>query len=154
MARLQAGDVAGWLLKSTRPPAEIDPGWAPGEQRELTRCVRRSYRLDLLVPGAPVVLWVSGRVLPGIHAVGTVTGPVRPGGGDDAGPGDDRPALPVRLTRLAAPVERGELLHDRGFRDAEVLRMPAGSNPSWLSGAQLAVVLERAGHPVLGRWTA
>lgn len=147
-ARLRAGDVAGWLLKSTRPPDVIDPGWAPGGQRDLTRCVRRSYRLDLVVPGQAVVLWVSGRVLPGVHALGTVTGPVRPGDGPD----DDQPVLPVRLTRLAAPVERGELLHDPRFRDAEVLRMPAGSNPSWLTAAQLGVVLERAALAGLGRW--
>lgn len=146
-ARLRAGDVAGWLLKSAVPPAVIDPGWAPGEQRELTRCVRRSYRLDLVVPGRPVVLWVSGRVQPGVHAVGTVTGPVRPGDGPDG-----EPLLPVRLTRLETPVERAELLHDPLFRDAEVLRMPAGSNPSWLTGAQLAVVRERAAPGGLGPW--
>jgi hypothetical protein len=143
------GDVAGWLIKSTRAPAEIDPGWAPGAERELTRCVRRSYRLDLVSPGQPVVLWVSGRVAPGVHAVGTVTGPPRePDDCDD----DDRPVLPVRLTRLEAPVERGELLHDPDFRDAEVLRMPAGSNPSWLTADQLGTVLGRAGLPVLGPW--
>ena len=62
MARLEPSDVAGWLLKSTRAPAEIEPGWAPGEERELTRCVRRSYRLELVSPGQPVLLWVSGRV--------------------------------------------------------------------------------------------
>jgi hypothetical protein len=151
VARLQAGDVAGWLIKSTRAPAEIAPGWAPGKDRELTRCVRRSYRLGLISPGQPVVLWVSGRVAPGVHAVGTVTGP--PQEPVDVGPGDDdRPALPVRLTRLDGPVERAELLHDPRFRDAEVLRMPAGSNPSWLTAEQLATVLERAGMPVLGRW--
>lgn len=151
MARLQAGDVAGWLIKSSRAPAEIAPDWAPGEQRELTRCVRRSYRLELVAPGQPVVLWVSGRAAPGVHAVGTVTGPPREP--LDAGPGDDdRPALPVRLTRLDEPVDRADLLHDPRFRDAEVLRMPAGSNPSWLTAAQLATVLERAGRPVLGRW--
>ena len=55
MAQLQPSDVAGWLLKSTRAPAEIDPGWAPGEERELTRCVRRSYRLELVSPGQPLV---------------------------------------------------------------------------------------------------
>ncbi|WP_091769712.1 hypothetical protein [Blastococcus aurantiacus] len=139
---------AAWLLKSTRPPTEIDPGWAPGEERELTRCVRRSYRLDLIAPGQPVLLWVSGRVLPGVHAVGTVTGALR----EDTG-GDDGPALPVRLTRLPDPVERGELLADPHFRTAEVLRMPAGSNPSWLSAAQLEAVLARAGLQRLGRWT-
>ena len=146
MARLQPSDVAGWLLKSTRAPAEIDPGWAPGEERELTRCVRRSYRLELVSPGQPVLLWVSGRVQPGVHAVGTVSGPVRP---DD---GDDGPVLPVRLTSLPDPVDRGELLADPGFRTAEVLRMPAGSNPSWLSAAQLRAVLARAGLHRLGRW--
>ena len=30
MARLQAGDVAGWLIKSTRAPAEIDAGLGAG----------------------------------------------------------------------------------------------------------------------------
>ena len=47
---------------------------------------------------------------------------------------------------------RADLLHDPRFRDAEVLRMPAGSNPSWLTATQLAAVLERAGLPVLGPW--
>ena len=148
MARLQPSDVAGWLLKSTRAPAEIDPGWAPGEERELTRCVRRSYRLDLVAPGQPVLLWVSGRVLPGVHAVGRVCGPVR------AGSEDDGPVLPVRLTALPEPVDRVELLADPDFRTAEVLRMPAGSNPSWLSAAQLGAVLAQAGLPRLGRWDA
>jgi hypothetical protein len=62
-----------------------------------------------------------------------VTGPVR-----DT---DDGPAVPVRLTRLAEPVDRAELLADPAVRDAEVLRMPAGSNPSWLSAGQYAAVL-------------
>lgn len=145
MARLQPSDVAGWLLKSTRSPAEIAPGWAPGDERDLTRCVRRSYRLELVTPGQPVLLWVSGRTAPGVHAVGTVTGPVR----ED---GDDGPVLPVRLTRLPDPLERSELLADPGFRSAEVLRMPAGSNPSWLSPAQLSAVLARTGQPGLGPW--
>jgi hypothetical protein len=145
VARLEPPDVAGWLLKSTRAPAGIDPGWAPGEERELTRCVRRSYRLELVSPGQPVVLWVSGRVRPGVHAVGTVSGPVGAGDGDG-------PVLPVRLTSLPDPVERGELLADPGFRSAEVLRMPAGSNPSWLTAAQLGAVLTRAGLDRLGRW--
>jgi hypothetical protein len=145
VARLQPSDVAGWLLKSTRSPAEIAPGWAPGEERELTRCVRRSYRLELVSPGQPVLLWVSGRLLPGVHAIGTIAGPVQEGGADDG------PVLPVRLTQLPAPVERGELLADADFRSAEVLRMPAGSNPSWLSPAQLAAVLALTGEHGLGR---
>ena len=146
MSRLGPGDVACWVLKSTRPPERIEPGWRVGAALELTRCVRRSYRLDLVAPGQPVVLWVSGRVAPGVHAVGTVTGPVRED--DDGGP-----VMPVRLTRLPDPVERGELLADPAFRSAEVLRMPAGSNPSWVSAAQLSAVLARAGLQRLGAWT-
>lgn len=152
MVRLQVSDVAGWLLKSTRSPTEIAPDWAPGAERELTRCVRRSYRLDLVVPGQPVLLWVSGRALPGVHAIGTVSGPVRERGADD-GADDGGPVLPVRLTRLPDPVERSELLADPHFRSAEVLRMPAGSNPSWLSSAQFAAVLARAGERDLGPWS-
>jgi hypothetical protein len=142
VTRLESADVAGWLLKSTRLPAEIDPGWTPGVERELTRCVRRSYRLELIAPGQPVLLWVSGRVLPGVHAVGTVAGAVQEDG--------DGPVLPVRLHRLVDHVDRSELMADPDFRTAEVLRMPAGSNPSWLSAAQLEVVLARAGPHRLG----
>lgn len=142
---------AAWLLKSSALPGEIAPGWAAGQERQLTRCVRRSYRLGLISPGQPVLLWVSGRVEPGVHAIGTVAGPVEePDGAGD----DDRPALPVRLTRLDAPVDRAELLHDPRFRAAEVLRMPAGSNPSWLTPEQLTAVLERAGGAGLGPWSA
>ena len=134
MPRLTRSDVGSWLLKSTRAPAEIDPGWLPGTDRELSRCVRRSYRLELVAPGQPVLLWVSGRVAPGVHAVGTVTSAPTDGG-------DDGPVVGVRLTRLADPLPRALLLADPRTRDAEVLRMPAGSNPSWLSPEQHAAVL-------------
>jgi hypothetical protein len=133
MVRLTAADVACWVIKSTRPPGAVLPGWLPGGTAELDRCVRPSYRLGLIGPGQPVLLWVSGRDHPGVHALGEVTGPVTAGEGG--------PVLPVRLTRLAEPVDRAELLTDPVARDAEVLRMPAGSNPSWLSAAQYAAVL-------------
>jgi hypothetical protein len=134
--RLTAADVACWVLKSTRPPGLLEPGWRPGTTRTLRRCVRPSYRLDLMTPGSPVLLWVSGRDRPGVHALGALTGPAHPTG--------DGPAVEVRLTALADPVPRAELLADPAARDAEVLRMPAGSNPSWLSAAQYAAVLARA----------
>jgi hypothetical protein len=121
------------VIKSNRTPEAVAPGWLPGTERELDRCVRRSYRLDLMAPGQPCLLWVSGRDRPGVHALGELAGaPVQQGG---------EPAVAVRLTRLTSPVERGDLLADPAARDAEVLRMPAGSNPSWLSAAQYAAVL-------------
>jgi hypothetical protein len=131
--RLQPGDVACWVLKSSLAPDAMVPDWRPGSARELTRCVRHSYRLDLMAPGQPCLLWVSGREHPGVHALGELTsGAVEADGG---------PVVGVRWTRLAGPVDRAELLADPAVRDAEVLRMPAGSNPSWLSAGQFAAVL-------------
>jgi hypothetical protein len=131
--RLEPGDVACWVLKSRAAPEQIAPGWRPGSEHELDRCVRRSYRLELMTPGQPCLLWVSGAREPGVHALGEVTAA--------AVEGDDGPVVGVRLTRLAEPVARAELLASPAARDAEVLRMPAGSNPSWLTAAQYAAVL-------------
>jgi hypothetical protein len=147
MGRLTPQDVACWVLKTSSPPAEIAPGWRPGTDRELVLCVRPSYRLDLMAAGAPCLLWLSGRDRPGVHAVGELTGP--------PGSGDDGPVVPVRFTLLAEPVERGALLGDPAARDAEVLRMPAGSNPSWLSQPQFDAVLAQVRQPApahLGAW--
>jgi hypothetical protein len=150
VSRLTRDDVACWVLKTVSPPARIAPHWHPGSARELTRCVRPSYRLELMAAGQPCLLWLSGRDRPGVHALGELTGaPEATAAG---------PVVPVRFTLLAEPVERTELLADPDTRDAEVLRMPAGSNPSWLSLRQFAAVLARMhGHeavPGLGPWTA
>ena len=139
MQRLTPGDVACWVLKSTRAPEEIVSDWRPGAAREFARCVRPSYRLGLMAAGHPVLLWVSGQRQPGVHAVGVLAGPVT----SDA----DGPEVPVRLSRLAEPVDRAELLADPVARSAEVLRMPAGSNPSWLSRPQFDAVLARVPRP-------
>jgi hypothetical protein len=137
VTRLSPGDVACWVLKTARLPDELAPGPNPAAARDLVRCVRRSYRLDLMAAGQPCLLWLSGRDRPGVHALGTVTGSV--------GAGVDGPVVPVRLTRLDGHVDRGDLLADPRMREAEVLRMPAGSNPSWLSAEQYAAVLDRVG---------
>ena len=134
------------MLKSTRPPSAIDAAWRPGTSRSLTRCVRRSYRLELMAAGQPCLLWLSGRDRPGVHALGSVEGPVED---DDGGP-----AVPLRLTLLPDPVPRADLLGDPRMRDAEVLRMPAGSNPSWLSRPQFEAVLDRVPEVGLSRWGA
>lgn len=135
MARLAAADIACWVFKSAVPTARLVPGWRPGTARTLTRCLRPSYRLDLMAPGMPCLLWISGRPDPGVHAVGSLTGLPRHA---DAGP-----VVPVELTLLPDPLPRAALLGDPLTRDAEVLRMPAGSNPSWLSAVQFTAVLDR-----------
>lgn len=138
--RLSSGDVGAWLLKSRALPDAVSPGWAAQTQVVLSRCVTRSYRLDLMVPGQPCVLWVSGQRDPGVHAVGHLV---------------DRPDLPLRehgeptvrvaLTRLGRHVPRADLVRDAEGADAEVLRMPAGSNPSYLTPGQYAALLALAG---------
>ena len=143
MNRLSPADVACWLLKSDRPLGAIVPGWAPGETRRLTRCLRPSYRLQLMRPGRPCLLWVSGRTAPGVHAIGVLAGEVTGGNGG--------PEIAVDLTPLAEPLPRAELLADPVAAGAEVLRMPAGSNPSWLSADQFAVVRARVALPPAAR---
>jgi hypothetical protein len=132
------------VLKTARPPADLLPGWSPDERRALTRCVRRSYRLDLMAAGQPCLLWLSGRDRPGVHALGEIA--------DDVEERPDGPAVPVRLALLGEPIPRADLLADPRMRDAEVLRMPEGSNPSWLSAGQFAAVLDRVPDGVLGAW--
>ena len=144
MTRLSVDDVACWLVKTSLPPGQLAAGWAPGEEVRLDRCLRRSYRLDLMAPGQPCVLWLSGRDEPGVHAVGTVAGPVAHGPGG--------PAVPLLLRLLDDPLPRPELVADPAFCDAEVLRMPAGSNPSWLTAGQFSAVLSRTGGAGLRRW--
>ena len=128
--RLERADVACWLLKTARLPAEL----AAAREATLDRCLRRSYRLDLVRPGDRCVLWRSGTLDPGVCAVGTIAGAV--------GESDGGPIVAVRL-RLVATIPRADLLADPAFREAEVLRMPSGSNPSWLSSLQFAAVLAR-----------
>ena len=130
--RLEPGDVACWVIKTSRPPEALAPGWRRAETRALRRCVRPSYRLDLMAPGQRCLLWLSGRVDPGVQAVGVLT----------AGP-DAEPAVEVGLHLLDSPVERAELALLGDFAGAEVMRMPAGSNPSYLTDAQLRPVLDR-----------
>jgi hypothetical protein len=137
VTRLGPGDVACWVLKSAALPETLAPAWMPGEVRTLDRCVRPSYRLGLMRPGAPCVLWVSGRDRPGVHALGALAG------GPHASAAG--PEVAVQLVRLAEHVPRAELLTDPAFAAAEVVRMPAGSNPSWLSATQFAAVLARLG---------
>ena len=151
MPRLTASDVACWVVKSSRVPTALVTGWAAGDTAELSRCVRPSYRLTLMRPGQPCLLWVSGRDRPGVHALGQLTGEVAEDGGGDGG----APTVPVAFTLLDHPVPRAALLADPATREAEVLRMPAGSNPSWLSAGQYAAVLELAGgDPALSRAAA
>ncbi|MEJ5889074.1 hypothetical protein WDZ16_11395 [Pseudokineococcus marinus] len=132
MARLQTDDLGCWVFKTSAPPRALAPSWRPGESLVLRRCVRPSYRLGLMAPGQRCLLWLSGRVDPGVHAVGVLV----------AGP-DAEPAVEVELVLLRLPLARPSLAAASELSRAEVLRAPFGSNPSYLTPAQLAAVGRR-----------
>ena len=120
--------LGAWLLK-------VDPAHAPMEEWRrsdfatvTSRCVRATYRTQAVREGQPVLLWISGSdpdFPAGIHAHGRTTGPVRVA--DESGP-----VMSMRLRRTDPMVPRAELLATPGLHGVEVLRMPAGSNPSFL----------------------
>ena len=141
--RLTAADIACWVIKSRTPPEALLPGWQRGSTRELARCVRRSYRVELMQPGQRCLLWLSGQQGPGVQAIGHLVSPVA----DPAELGPDEEArVTTRLHLLTEPVPRPALLADPVFAAAEVLTMPAGSNPSYLS-ARTWAALEEHLHP-------
>lgn len=126
--------LGAWLVRASGGDPATKSHAASGFAEVMTRCVRRSYRTDLIEEGQPVLLWVSGSEpdLPaGIYAHGRTTGPVADG------------VMPVTLAPLRGPVLRSELVGDPDLAALEVIRMPAGSNPSYVTPAQLSALHER-----------
>ena len=137
--------LGAWLIKAAPGALPIAEHLGTGFRALTTRCVRRSYRADLVESGQPVLLWVSGadRTFPaGIYASGRTTGRVGPGE-DDAGL-----VMPVDLRAVVPPVRRAEVLAHPTLSQIEVVRMPAGSNPSYLDRAQLQALHEEWPHVV------
>jgi hypothetical protein len=130
---LTTATLGAWLLKASGAAASTRAHVAAGFADAATWCVQPTYRLDLLEAGQPVLLWVSGteRDHPaGIYARGRTTGPARDG------------AVPIELTPVLHPLLRSELVGHPGLATMEVLRVPAGSNPSYVTPGQLEVLLE------------
>jgi hypothetical protein len=127
---LTAERLGAWLVKADPAALPIAEAAATRFATVTTRCVRPSYRTGLVEEGQPVLLWVSGRdpAHPaGIHAHGRTTGPATD-------------VMPVRLEPVDPPVTRQQVLAVPELSGAEVLRMPAGSNPSFLDVEQYAAL--------------
>ena len=139
LQRLTIGDIGCWVIKSRTAPAAIATDWLPGSSRSLSRCLRRSYRVEVMRPGHRCLLWLSGRHAPGVRAIGTLTSEVRL---PEAREATLEVEIDVDLFLLTEPVARASLLADFGVAGAEVLRMPAGSNPSYLSPEQLSALYD------------
>lgn len=88
--------------------------------------------------------------LPGVDAIGKVVDfAVDAGHGEGPYWGDIEkqnritPVVPIRAIPLGSVILRSELLKDPRFWQTEVIKMAAGSNPSYLTDEQLGPVLER-----------
>ena len=130
---LTADSLGAWLVKARGSDPVTRAHTRTGFAEVETRCVRPTYRTELVRPGQRVLLWVSGNEadLPaGIHAQGRTTGVVRDG------------VIPVQLAPVSSPLLRSEFVGHPGLAAMEVLRMPAGSNPSYVTPEQLRVLTE------------
>ena len=133
MPAVTESSLGAWLLKASPAGLPVDEVVASSFRTVTSRCVRPSYRVELVRAGQPVLLWLSGRHPrhpAGIYASGHATGPVQ----EPDEPGAE-PWMPVRL-HAVEPVLRTDVLADPVLRELEVVRMPAGSNPSYLDRAQ------------------
>ena len=135
-------DVLGFLKSGV----DVD-GWR----------MARSYRVDLVRPGHPCVLWVTGPKgsshTPGVWAIGEITGEPY----EDVGDPDDhrwrdhgaqrqvRPYVATRMTPLDEPVSRYELADDPLFASAEILTRPRMGSPLALRASELAAIRTRVG---------
>jgi hypothetical protein len=123
--------LGAWLVKASPGSLPIDELVETGFADITSRCVRPTYRTGLVREDQPVLLWVSGnnRQHPaGIYAIGHTTGSV-----DATAPS---PAMPVRLRAVEPAIHREEILAHPTLAGIEVIRMPAGSNPSYLDAEQ------------------
>ncbi len=130
---LSAEALGAWLLKARGSEPSTQAHVRSDFADVATRCVRPTYRTELVEAGQRVLLWVSGTEpgLPaGIYARGRTTGAASDG------------VIPVELVPVATPLLRSELVGHPELSGMEVLRMPAGSNPSYVTHDQLAVLTE------------
>ncbi len=147
------GNLGAWLVKADPKgrwdlPAAIEAGLTV----VTSWCVVDNYRSAMMKPGDRILLWVSGdgdRLERGIWGLGKVTGRVEDVDREQPEPHDERlwrsegerraatTSVPVHIPLLREPVSAAEL-KAAGITDLEVQRVAQGSNPSWVSKAQLA----------------
>jgi hypothetical protein len=130
VAAVSEASLGAWLVKASPSGLQVGEAVRTSFRTVTRRCVRPSYRVDLVRAGQPVLLWVSGRDPEhpaGIYATGHTTGPVEHG---------DEVSMPLHLEPVEPFVARTEILVEHDLLGLEVIRMPAGSNPSYLDIAQ------------------
>ena len=143
---VDAETLGAWLIKASPDEHSVDELVRVGFETGWTSCVRPGYRAELVAPGQPVLLWISGRSTrtpAGLHAQGVVVG------GADRSTG--RLAVPMTFEPVSPPVLRSELLEHPVLSRIEVVRMAAGSNPSYLSRDELCALRDGWPQVTVGR---
>ena len=143
-----ADSLGAWLIKGNGDVSPVDDLIRAEFSTVAGWCVRHTYRADLVGPGQPVLFWVSGSSgahPAGIYAEGHTTGHASAdlADGQWMDPEERGPvklSMPVRLRALAEPVLRSDLLDHPCLSNIEVLKMAAGSNPSFVSSGDLAAL--------------
>ncbi|HYG92292.1 MAG TPA: EVE domain-containing protein [Nocardioides sp.] len=150
-AAIDERNLGAWLLKCNPAVYDLRAAVAAGIDYVDSWSVRPGYRAAMMEEGQKALLWVSGdgrRMGRGIWGIGWVRGPVREAVPEDDDPGHwvdrrargaVRLAVPLWIPVLEEPVTVEEI-RAAGLTDLEVQRMPQGSNPSWVSKQQLAVL--------------
>lgn len=149
-ARITADNLGAWLIKcQPKVNPELPRAIREDDAPPVTRwCVADNYRSRLMKPGDRAVLWVSGdgrQLARGIWGLGWVTGRARPMV-DELGEGTGKLEVPLRIPLSSSGLPAAEI-KAAGLTDLEVLRLPQGSNPSWVSVDQLAAL-----DGLLGEW--
>jgi hypothetical protein len=156
-AELRDGTPIGaWLFKANPEVWDILGFLRGGAAIDQWR-MAHSYRVELIAPGQPAVLWVTGPATasytPGVWAIGTITGEV----GEDVGDPDDdlwrdhgaqrqvRPYVDMHLEPLTEPIGRVDLAADPRFVEAEILRRPRMGNPVALRPVEFDAIVDHAG---------
>jgi hypothetical protein len=140
--------LGGWLLKCNPDLWDLPGFLASGEPRIQSWAVQRNYRAAMVAPGDRVLFWVSGDgrsgVPRGIWGAGHVVAPAEDWVDAEHGHWRDeesrravRARVRVDIPLLREPVTVADL-RARGMLDLEVLRIPQGANPSWVTVGQLA----------------
>lgn len=143
-----ATTLGAWLIKGSEHVHPVDELLRSRFSTVTDWCLRKTYRTDLIRPDQPVLFWISGssKIHPaGIYAEGHTTGGAVEDVADDewvdpADRGRSKRFMPVRLRPLVAPVLRSDLLQHPSLSQVEVLKMAAGSNPSFVTPADLVAL--------------
>jgi predicted RNA-binding protein with PUA-like domain len=153
MAQAVSRETLGaWLLKANPAVWDLRRFRADGETHLTSWSVQRGYRSELMRRGDKVVFWLSGPgkgdLVRGVWGHGHVVAEAEAWADtergwwlDDAARQALRRRVEVDVPLLEQPLPATDL-RAAGITDLEVMRVPQGSNPSWVSRPQLAALSE------------